>query len=219
MQKELTNEGAGLLAAISGGESRGRYNVINGGKIFTDMSRHPFEGSTQATGYGVAAGKYQFMPATWGTVKSQAGLKDFSPASQDKGAWWLAQSDYARKTGGGDLQKDLEAGKQLKAMNVLSTTWTSLPGGAEKNNATAGALARYDAGKAKGVYGGGWANPYAAEAGMGTTTDEVASETGSSGDTGTTFEDMSSGNGLFVRVAVGLLGALLLAIGLVKMKF
>ncbi|MDN7873866.1 glycoside hydrolase family 24 protein [Burkholderia aenigmatica] len=70
-------------------ESNNRYNVINGGRTFSDYSRHPDIGVPipWRPGYvSTAAGAYQFIFSTWNQVAGEAGLTDFTPASQDAGA-------------------------------------------------------------------------------------------------------------------------------------
>jgi muramidase (phage lysozyme) len=62
------------------------YNRIYTGAEFTDYSKHPDRVMCSAGLCSAAAGRYQFMPATWGTVKAKLNLPDFSPASQDKAA-------------------------------------------------------------------------------------------------------------------------------------
>ncbi len=121
-------EGAAFLNVIKGGESSGAYNVINGGATFSDYSHHPKEGLHGD--HGITAGAYQFLPSTWARVlKANPDIKDFSPASQDKGAWWLAQDDYRRKSGGRDLVTDLkskDANVLAGVRRTLSSTWEAL---------------------------------------------------------------------------------------------
>lgn len=131
-----------FMASIVGGESDGSYNLLNGGKRFSGYSDHPYASTNKNTGYGVAAGKYQFMPGTWNDYKRKLKLPDFSPQSQEIAALALARDRYRAKTGG-NLDRDLEAGKVMQAAKALSPTWTSLPGGAERNKHTASFLDRY----------------------------------------------------------------------------
>ena len=130
------------MASIVGGESDGSYNLLNGGKRFSGYSDHPYASTNKNTGYGVAAGKYQFMPGTWNDYKRKLKLPDFSPESQEIAALALARDRYRAKTGG-NLDRDLEAGKVMQAAKALSPTWTSLPGGAERNKHTASFLDRF----------------------------------------------------------------------------
>ena len=94
----------GLLNTIAGTEAQG-YNVIQGGGTFSDYSEHPNRKDDKST----AAGRYQFVYATWLEAKEALDLPDFSPESQDRAAWWLAQRDYKRRTGR-NLEADLLSG-------------------------------------------------------------------------------------------------------------
>jgi muramidase (phage lysozyme) len=119
----IPQEGRALLNAIASTESPG-YNVINGGATFSDYSRHPKEGQRGSS--GIAAGRYQFLPSTWERVSKMTGIKDFSPANQDRAAWWLAQSDYRANTGR-DLLTDLrDPAKVAEVRRALGTTWLGL---------------------------------------------------------------------------------------------
>ena len=133
-----------LLDTIAGPESAGRYDVIYGGKRFTDFSQHPNQAVQIQTGPNAkrsssAAGRYQFLKGTWDEQAKKLGLKDFSPASQDAAAWNLAQEVYMKKTGN-DLNAVLRSGDMGAIGNVgktLAGTWTSLPGGIESQFDTA----------------------------------------------------------------------------------
>lgn len=145
-------EGRGLLAAIRGPEASGQYDVIYGGQHFNDYSNHPHISVPIASGpnkgkTSSAAGAYQFLGPTWDDVSSRYGLKDFSPANQDYGAWMLANEVYHRKTGG-DLTEALHAGKLQDVAHALSGTWTSLAGGieAQPGGTGKGLLANYQNG-------------------------------------------------------------------------
>lgn len=128
-----------LLDTIAGPESAGRYNVIYGGRRFSDFSRHPGVDVPIASGPNVgktssAAGKYQFIRPTWESYQKKLGLPDFSPQSQDLAAWHLAADTYRAKTGQ-DLNKVLQSNDPNAIAGVgsaLKGVWTSLPGGIEQ---------------------------------------------------------------------------------------
>lgn len=78
------------LIAYAEGTDRGRtgggYDVQFGGGRFNDLSRHPDQ-VIRTPGYAsAAAGRYQFMPATWSEVSRKVGATDFGPAAQDAAA-------------------------------------------------------------------------------------------------------------------------------------
>jgi muramidase (phage lysozyme) len=121
----------GFLDTIAGPESGGRYDIKNGGSTFRDYSKFP-EGIGPG-GTSTAAGRYQFISGTWRSVASAAGLNDFSPENQDKGAWHLASTAYHAKTSG-DLETDLRAGgNDMKIAGALGPIWPSLPGGSQSH--------------------------------------------------------------------------------------
>lgn len=144
---DIPPEGVALLDTIAGTESAGSYNVINGGAHFGSYADHPKAG--QHGSAGIAAGRYQFLPSTWDRAKAATGVPDFSPVSQDKAAWWLAQSDY-RKNTGRDLLTDLkspDANVQAGIRRALSSTWEglkSLGDGQFANKVAAGPVKRPD---------------------------------------------------------------------------
>lgn len=120
-----------FLKALSEPESNGDYTLKNGGSHFTDFSKFP-EG-VGSGGTSTASGRYQFTSDTWREVARAHGLTDFSPTSQDRGAWYLAEDDYRKKTGR-DLQTDLTAGgHDDEIAGALKGRWPSLPGGSQYN--------------------------------------------------------------------------------------
>ncbi|MFC0407915.1 hypothetical protein [Roseomonas elaeocarpi] len=133
----LSPAARGLLDTIAGTESPG-YNVLYGGRRFDDYSAHPNVPNVITSGPHVgetstAAGRYQFLKGTWDEASKALGLTDFSPASQDRAAWWLAQRDYSKRTGR-DLNADLNSSDPAVRAGIgpaLRGTWTSLPGGIE----------------------------------------------------------------------------------------
>ncbi|MDR3534030.1 MAG: hypothetical protein P4L90_26120, partial [Rhodopila sp.] len=125
-----------FLQSLSGPESGGDYKIKNGGSHFEDTSRFP-EGVGPG-GTSTASGRYQFTTGTWAEVSSKLGLKDFSPVSQDRAAWYLAAREYQQKTGR-DLQSDLKAGgHESNIALALNGRWPSLPGGSQYRGAPNG---------------------------------------------------------------------------------
>lgn len=125
----LPREAQALLDAISAEESPG-YDVIYGGSRFSDFSKHPgiyipIKSGPNAGKLSSAAGRYQFLESTWEEAAAATGATDFSPAAQDKAAWWLAQRDYRTRTGS-DLLTDLQAGEHGKVRRNLAATWEGL---------------------------------------------------------------------------------------------
>jgi muramidase (phage lysozyme) len=95
------------------------YNVMFTGRRFSNFADHP---RTVMSGGGIrsdAAGRYQFMSFTWDDARKALGLKDFSPASQDKAALWLIQQQGALA--------DIDAGRINVAMRKLRSVWASFP--------------------------------------------------------------------------------------------
>ena len=143
-------EGRALLATIGGPEAGGQYNVRYGGATFNGFDDHPRVRQMITTGpnagkYSDAAGRYQFLSSTWDQERAKLGLTNFSPASQDKAAWDLAQTSY-QKLSGRDLLSDLrEGGHMSQIASALRTQWTSLPGGIEEGISSGGFSAAYNA--------------------------------------------------------------------------
>lgn len=125
---------AAFLSTIASGESPG-YDVMYGGAKFSDYSRHPHQAQTARGITSDVAGRYQFKGSTWDELARKYGYKDFTPATQDTGAWQYANDVYKAKTGG-SLEEALASGDPARinaASQVLNKTWTSLPGGAEQS--------------------------------------------------------------------------------------
>jgi muramidase (phage lysozyme) len=149
VNQNLTPEARALLDTIASRESQGRYDVMYGNsesnpRLITDFSHHPNQGAPITSGpnrglTSTAAGRYQFINGTWTDIANRHNLRDFSPESQDMGAWFLAQEEYRRDTGR-DLQRDLADPSRRGAITEsLRDQWTSLPRGIEQgrgNNQT-----------------------------------------------------------------------------------
>lgn len=133
-----------LLDTIAGPESNGHYDMMYGGKRFSDFSWHPnrkfrIKSGPNKGDFSSAAGKYQFLTDTWNEYAHKLKLKDFSPASQDRAAWELARDVYRKKTRGGDLNKAVLSDDPNVIAGIgkhLRGTWTSLPGGIEQGTTT-----------------------------------------------------------------------------------
>jgi muramidase (phage lysozyme) len=134
-----------LLDAIAAGEAPD-YDVMYGGGRFGSYADHPRQyipiqsGPNQGR-KSSAAGRYQFLAGTWDEVAKELGLPDFTPDSQNKGAWHLAAKTYQAKTGR-DLLTDLDAGRTQDVAPALAGVWTSIPGGIEPNKASGGFAGR-----------------------------------------------------------------------------
>lgn len=118
----------GFLDTISSAEGTGGgYNIIVGGKKFTDYSAHPnIVGYTGPEGPSTAAGKYQITKQTWDEYAKKMDITDFSPVSQDKIAFQLAKDRYKVKTKGRDLELDLSYNNYRYIREALQDTWTGI---------------------------------------------------------------------------------------------
>ena len=99
------------------------YNVLVGGKLFHDYSKHP-RVLVPLPRYGInstAAGRYQFLARTWDAIVNNYGFKGrFIPEAQDLAAIKLL-------TECGALQL-IKAGRIPQAIAKAAPIWASLPG-------------------------------------------------------------------------------------------
>ncbi len=98
------------------------YNVIVGGRLFSDYSDHPRQ-PIALPRYGIsstAAGRYQFLSRTWDDLATRFKLRDFSPASQDAGAIQLIRQCKALGL--------IHDGRIREAIHACRRIWASLPG-------------------------------------------------------------------------------------------
>jgi muramidase (phage lysozyme) len=116
-----------VIASIEGGYGAKGYYTINGGSTFTDCTHHP--------GYR-AAGRYQFLPATWEGLADKYKLNDFCPINQDAGAIYLIKSANA--------YDDILNGNINSAMSKLNGIWVSLPGGSQNMRSTSEIVSTYN---------------------------------------------------------------------------
>lgn len=112
------------------------YNFLygkkeDGGGTFTDLSyvEKPEDYKDHPRKYIVSwnikqaqspAGAYQINQRTWDDIKDKAGVKDFSPKSQDAFAKFLMFQK---------AEVEIKSGNVEKAMEKLNFRWSSLPGG------------------------------------------------------------------------------------------
>lgn len=98
------------------------YNVIVGGKTFSDYSDHPKQSVwiRRINGFSTAAGRYQILARNYAVYKKLLRLPDFGPESQDKIAIQLIKECRA-------LQ-DIEEGRIKDAITKCKSRWASFPG-------------------------------------------------------------------------------------------
>jgi len=87
------------------------YNPIH------DLSRHPMT----VWGGSSASGAYQFMNYTWPGVASAAGLRDFTPLSQDIAALYQVQHKHGIKL------ENVNSDNLEQIVHKLGAEWASLP--------------------------------------------------------------------------------------------
>ncbi len=130
MKFNVTPQRRAFLDAIAVGEGtdNGRqqtrnhgYDVVVGGSLFSDYSRHPNRLVRVRPGLSsTAAGRYQLLSKYYEPYKRQLGLPDFGPASQDQIA--LQQISERRAL------DDIDAGRIREAVTKVNNIWASLPG-------------------------------------------------------------------------------------------
>lgn len=113
-----------MLAVSEGtfGHGDNGYNVLVGGSLFHDYSKHPNVLVTlnKAGLKSTAAGRYQFLERTWDSLAAKLHLTDFSPAAQD-----VAALELIAERGAAD---DVRSGRFADAVAKCAPIWASLPG-------------------------------------------------------------------------------------------
>ncbi|MEM9214005.1 MAG: peptidoglycan DD-metalloendopeptidase family protein [Cyanobacteria bacterium P01_F01_bin.150] len=109
-----------FLDVIAWAEGSDYDTLVGGGKIH-DLSHHPNQRVWINTinDYSTAAGRYQFIDTTWNQYSRDLGLRDFSPASQDKAAIAVLANN--------DVPGMLERGAIEQAFCAVGNVWASLP--------------------------------------------------------------------------------------------
>lgn len=98
----------------------GQYDVLFGGEIFADFSRHPNKLVKIGRYRSTAAGAYQINYPTWQEIQRALHLPDFSPASQDAACDFLI-----RKCG---PVEDVMAVDFERGCKMIAKRWASIPG-------------------------------------------------------------------------------------------
>ena len=97
------------------------YFLLYGGQQrFTDTKQHPNKAITAWGHTSTAAGAYQILYSTWKEAKDKGVVIDFSKASQDTLATAKLRSRRALAY--------IEVGDIERAIPLLRTEWTSMPG-------------------------------------------------------------------------------------------
>lgn len=115
------------MIAYSEGTDNGRqptkdrgYDVIVGGKLFSDYSKHPgVYVKLNAKLTSSAAGRYQILEKFAKHYMKQLGLPDFGPDSQDKIALQLIRECKALD--------DIDEGRIHQAIYKCRSRWASFP--------------------------------------------------------------------------------------------
>lgn len=100
------------------------YDVFVGGGLFTSYADHPRKViAVKHKGkviHSSAAGRYQFIRATWDSLARKLKLRDFSPLNQDRAA-----IELLKECGAYSL---LKQGRFDEACHAARKIWASLPG-------------------------------------------------------------------------------------------
>ena len=99
-------------------EDADRYDLMYTHKAFDSYDWHPNQ-VNKGSVYSTAAGRYQFLYRTWCEAAKALNLKDFSPANQDRAAWYLA-----KRRG---VTEDMIKNNPQKAFHMVAKEWASVP--------------------------------------------------------------------------------------------
>lgn len=134
------SEGTSTIKASDDG-----YNVLVGGKLFDDYSKHP-RVLVPLPRYKIsstAAGRYQFLARTWDAIVANYGFKGrFIPEAQDLAAIKLLAECKALPA--------IKAGRIAEAIALAAPIWASLPGAGygQREHKLAALLGIYEAERA-----------------------------------------------------------------------
>lgn len=101
-----------------------RYDYIFSYVQFYNYNDHPRRIICGGGYCSDAAGRYQFLSATWDMIARSLGLPDFSPLNQDKGALELIRRANAYQ----DVENASGYNSFVSAVSKLNPVWASFPG-------------------------------------------------------------------------------------------
>lgn len=111
-----------MIAWAEGTKDKGDdgYNVMFGGELFTDYSRHPRIINTVGSLKSSAAGRYQLLYRYWASYTKQLRLNGFDPIVQD----CIAIQQIREQRAVPSIYK----GDIKSAIKLCSNIWASFPG-------------------------------------------------------------------------------------------
>lgn len=126
------------IAWAEGTSGETGYSIQFTGSQFSDKSDHPRQIRCSGSLCSDAAGRYQFLSTTWDGYASRLGLKDFSPASQDRAA-----AEILKQNG---IPEMLAAGRVEDAFCKIGNVWASMPCNnyGQPQKSTADLVAKYN---------------------------------------------------------------------------
>jgi len=114
-----------FLSTIAYAEGTGdSYNYIFSHASFDSYEDHPRQRKCSNGLCSNAAGRYQFLAGTWDPLAKKAGVKDFTPVSQDMVCLALIKQVDATQ----DVLSSHQYASFERAIYSLSGKWASLPG-------------------------------------------------------------------------------------------
>jgi muramidase (phage lysozyme) len=114
-----------VLDVIAHAEGTGTsYNFIFSYRKFSSFNDHPRQVVCSGGYCSDSAGRYQFLSTTWDETRRGAGLSNFQPVSQDKGAVFRMQSYRGVR----DHNQNLTRAQFERLVFKLNREWASFPG-------------------------------------------------------------------------------------------
>jgi muramidase (phage lysozyme) len=117
------------------------YNVMVGGRLFEDYSRHPHPKVwiNSINNYSSASGRYQLLYRYWLVYLEKLHLERCEGGSFGKIAQDLCAIQQIKER---KALADIEAGRLASALEKVSNIWASLPGGVQHQTTTVASLTK-----------------------------------------------------------------------------